>query len=124
MINPKPKGDLKSTKKEVETYLEKVHSSQRQKREPSETVEMLEYPQPESPFRSSPPSYKEFCSKLRKTQTKSVPGPKGVPYKVYKRCPGVAWLIWQNLCAIWKENKISDAWREAFENNDNGDCPT
>ena len=62
VINSKPKGDLKSTKKEVETYSEKVYSSQAQKREPSETVEMLEYPQPGSPFRSSPPSYKEFCS--------------------------------------------------------------
>merc|ERR1712228_773330 len=67
----------------------------------------------ESPFRSSPPTYKEFCSKLRKTRTKSTPGPNGVPYKVYKRCPSVARLLWQNLCAIWKENKISDSWREA-----------
>ena len=25
----------------------------------------------------------------------------------------MAQLLWQNLCAIWKENKISDSWREA-----------
>ena len=113
VINPKPKGDLKSTKEEVETYLEQVHSSQGLKRESPETIEMLKYALPESPFRSTPPSYKEFCSKLRKSRTKSAPGPNGVPYKVYKRCPGVARLLWQNLCAIWKENKISDSWREA-----------
>ena len=57
VINPKPKGDLKSTKEEVETYLVKVHSSQGLKREFPETIEMLKYPQPESPFRCTPPSY-------------------------------------------------------------------
>ena len=113
IINPKPKGDLKSSKEEVEAYLEKVHSYDGSHRQCHNAEEMLEYPEPELQFKSSPPSYKEFCKKLRKTRTKSAPGPNGVPYRIYKKCPDVARLLWQNLCELWKRNQISDTWREA-----------
>ena len=36
-----------------------------------------------------------------------------LPYRVYKRCPKVARLLWQNLCELWERNEISDAWRQA-----------
>ena len=51
--------------------------------------------------------------RLRKTRAKSAPGPNGVPYVVYKRCPKVARQLWLYLKGMWKKNAISDSWRNA-----------
>ena len=63
-------------------------------------------------FDGNPPMYKEFAKKLRKTRSKSALGPNGVPYLVYKSCPGVSKFLW-NLRLLWGKNVVSDAWREA-----------
>ena len=36
-----------------------------------------------------------------------------MPYRVYKRCPEVAKLLYQYLRSMWAKNKVSDTWREA-----------
>lgn len=52
-------------------------------------------------FNDDPPAYSEFAKKLRKTRSKSAPGPNGVPYLVYKRWPSVAKLLWGYLRLLW-----------------------
>ena len=74
---------------------------------------MISYEQKDVEFDDDPPAYKEFAKKLRKTRSKSAPGPNGVPYLVYKRCPGVAKLLWNYLRLLWRRNSVSDAWRQA-----------
>ena len=37
---------------------------------------------------------------LRKARSKSAAGPNGVPYKLYKNCPGVAKLMWHYMKVI------------------------
>ena len=64
-------------------------------------------------FNNEPPSFNEFKKRLEKTRTKSAPGPNGVPYLVYKRCPGVARLLWRYLKEMWSRNEISVTWRRA-----------
>ena len=113
LLNPKPKGVLKSTKEEVEEYLHNVHSDPDREKTLDMSEEMWEHKEPEIDFNNKPPSYSEFLKKLRKTRAKSAPGPNGVPYRVYKRCPEVAKLLYQYLRSMWAKNKISDAWREA-----------
>jgi hypothetical protein len=49
----------------------------------------------------------------RKTRSKSAPGPNGVPYLVYKRCEGVARLLWLYLRGMWKKNLVSKTWKRA-----------
>ena len=74
---------------------------------------MLYYEPTDLKFDDDPPAYNEFAKKLRKTRSKSAPGPNGVPYLVYKRCPGVAKLLWRYLRLLWSRKLISDSWREA-----------
>ena len=50
---------------------------------------------------------------MRKTRTKSAPGPNGVPYRVYKKCPKVARQLWQYVRELWERNEISESWRKA-----------
>ena len=113
IINPKPKGDLKSSKEEIEKHLKNVHSDEQQNTTCQEIEGLWEYPAPNQPFVTAPPSFKEFNEKLRKTRTKSAPGPNGVPYRVYKKCPKVARQLWQYVRELWERNEISESWRKA-----------
>ena len=113
ILSPKPKGDLQSTKEEVEQHLMEAHSNPDKGKEREDLEDLLQYEERDVEFDDNPPAYKEFAKKLRKTRSKSAPGPNGVPYVVYKRCPGVAKLLWNYLRLLWKRNILSDAWREA-----------
>ena len=55
----------------------------------------------------------DFSKRLRKTRSKSAPGPNGVPYLVYKRCPGIARQLFSYLKGMWKNNTISESWQKA-----------
>ena len=50
---------------------------------------------------------------MKRTRNKSAPGPNGVPYLVYERCPRLARMLWGYLKGLWKRNSISRAWRQA-----------
>ena len=113
VIAPKPKGNLSNSKEEVEEHLKKAHSDPQKDlhREPQE--DLWEYDEPKVQFNNDPPSFNEFMKVLRKTRAKSAPGPNGVPYIVYKRCPKVARQLWLYLKGMWKKNSISESWRYA-----------
>ena len=113
LLAPKPRGELRSTKEEVEEFLKQAHDDPDQFKERDDHDELLHYEAKDVEFNDSPPTYKEFARKLRKARSKSAPGPNGVPYLVYKRCPGVAKLLCNYLRLLWRRNKISNAWREA-----------
>ena len=111
VIAPKPKGKLNSTKKETEDFLEKAHS--KGEKDSEIPVEFHQYGPPTSEFDDSLPTWKEFNDRLQKTRNKSAPGPNGVPYRVYKKCPGLARLLFGYLKGLWRKNSISKTWREA-----------
>ena len=113
LLSPRPKGELESTKVEVENHLKEAHSDPDQGKQREDLEDLIQYEPTDLEFDDDPPSYKEFAKKLRKTRSKSAPGPNGVPYLVYKRCPGVARLLWNYLRLLWRRNVLSDAWREA-----------
>ena len=94
VIAPRPTGNLKSSKNKVEDYLRQTHGRKEEAERTDIPEDMFEYKEPEEQFDNELPSWKEFNSRLRKTRNKSSPGPNGVPYLVYKRCPGVAKLLW------------------------------
>jgi hypothetical protein len=113
LLSPRPKGELESTKAEVENHLKEAHSDPDQGKQREDLEDLKQYEPTDREFDDNPPSYKEFAKKLRKTRSKSAPGPNGVPYLVYKRCPGVARLLWSYLRLLWRRNVLSNAWREA-----------
>ena len=113
MIAPKPKGTLKTSKEDVEDYLHKMHKCDEEKEAREIPEDLHKHAEPEVDFEDEVPTWKEFSNRLRKTRNKSAPGPNGVPYLVYKRCPGVAKLLWRYLKGMWKKNSISKEWRKA-----------
>ena len=113
VIAPKPKGDMRSSKAEVENHLHKAHSDQ-QKYERREITDGLhEFKEPLVELDRGPLRLGNFSKRLRKTRSKSAPGPNGVPYLVYKRCPGIARQLFSYMKGMWKNNTISKSWQMA-----------
>ena len=113
ILSPKPKGDMESPKEEVEKFLKDAHADPRKEEALGKGVDLLVYQTTEKDFDDKAPTYNEFAKKLRRTRSKSAPGPNGVPYLLYKRCPRVSKLLWGYLKELWIKNTISDTWREA-----------
>merc|ERR1711974_293177 len=90
VLNPAVKGHLESTKEEVEEFLKKAHGDEEREDELGECEGLYKYPDPQVEFQTEPPTWKEFQETLKKARTKSAAGPNGVPYRLYKNCPGVA----------------------------------
>ena len=111
VIAQRPKGKMSSSKEETESYLEKAHSNPGKDSEAKE--DFHQYGPPRTEFDDSLPSWKEFNDRIQKARNKSAPGPNGVPYLVYKKCPGLARLLFGYLKGLWRKNVISRTWREA-----------
>ena len=112
-IAPKPRGEMKSSKADIEKQLQDAHGDLSKKEERKIPENLHEYKEPFIEFNDSLPSWGEFNKHLRKTRSKSAPGPNGVPYIVYKRCPGLARLLFLYLRGMWKNKVISKSWRKA-----------
>ena len=113
VLTAEVKGKLESTKEEVEKHLKDTHSDVRREEEMPLPDDLYEYPEPVKEFEMSPPTWREFSRLLRRTRNKSAPGPNGIPYKLYKKCPGVAKLLWLYLKGLWRKEVMSSSWRRA-----------
>ena len=113
LINPKPKGNLESSKEEVETFLNKAHSDPERNEPLIANDNLCTFTEPDIPLKDHPPTLRELNEKLRKTRSKSAPGPNGVPYVVYKRCPEIAKLMFSYLRGLWVRNQVSESWKVA-----------
>ena len=123
VVAPKPRGEIHSSKQEVQGHLYKAHSDPSREEERKIQEDLWVYQEPKVEFNNELPTWSEVSKRLRKTRSKSAPGPNGVPYLVYKRCQGLARLLWQYLRGIWRKNGISKSWRNAegiFIPKDNG----
>lgn len=48
---------------------------------------------------------------MKKARIASAPGPSGLPYKVYKKCPLLLRRLWKILWTIWANGIIPTSWR-------------
>ncbi|XP_062272394.1 LOW QUALITY PROTEIN: uncharacterized protein LOC133978067 [Scomber scombrus] len=56
-------------------------------------------------------SLKEVEEVIKAARSSSTPGPSGVPYLVYKRCPELLRHLWKTLKVIWRRGRVVDQWR-------------
>ena len=50
---------------------------------------------------------------VKKARAGSAPGPSGVSYKVYKKCPKLLRRFWLLIRKLWKKGVIPDTWKKA-----------
>ena len=70
-------------------------------------------PLPASMFSLASPSLEEVRRVIRKARNRSAPGPNGVPYLLYKRCPKVLYLLHSLIEKAWQSGKVEDEWKVA-----------
>ena len=71
VIAPKPRGDMRSSKAEVENHLHKAHSDQQKNEKRDITEDLHEFKEPLVELNKSPLQLGDFSKRLRKTRSKS-----------------------------------------------------
>ncbi|GFO42667.1 reverse transcriptase [Plakobranchus ocellatus] len=106
-------GTLTVDRKELETHMKKTYSDPTREIPLEETTGLVWPAAPGIEFDSKPPSLQEVIAVVNKARAKSSPGPNGVPYLRYKRCPNVLKKLLTILRSAWKNIKISKEWMTA-----------
>ena len=88
-------GELVCSKEEIDGHLKQTYG------DPERHVPLgilrgipQKAPDPTIPFNMGMISWKEHEDIIRKARSKSAPGNNGIPYLVYKRCPGISRNLW------------------------------
>ncbi|KAK0146800.1 LINE-1 reverse transcriptase [Merluccius polli] len=111
LLEDKRSGKLDITQSELENHIREHYS------DPARSTP-LGSPAPPSflfdaalPKLSDSPTLSEVAEVVRRAV--SAPGPNGIPYKLYKYCPGVLKHLWNLLRVAWKNQAIPSEWQRA-----------
>ena len=63
-------------------------------------------PRPSHPFTVTAPPAAVFENYIKSRRNKSSPGPDGIPYVIYKKCPSIRKLLIRLLQCIWSKGQI------------------
>ncbi|XP_021365777.1 uncharacterized protein LOC110458420 [Mizuhopecten yessoensis] len=106
-------GRLDSSTADIEQHLRETHGDE-DRGIPLGNCPRIEAEEPpEFPLDTKEPTWKEIQDVVKKARTGSAPGPSGIPYKVYKKCPRLLRRLWQLLRKVWKKGKIPPCWQKA-----------
>ena len=113
VLEGKRSGKLDKPREEVENYLRETHSdeSRNQTLESNSRIEVI--PPPDKPLDTKEPTLKEVKEVVKKARSGSAPGPNGVTYKVYKKCPKLLNRLWKLMKVIWRKSHIPTHWQIA-----------
>lgn len=113
LLEEKKSGTLVMAKEELEDHVRKQIS------DPGKHLPLGSpgyVPQPTAPsteFEIVPPKLSEVNDVVRRASSSSAPGPNGIPYNLYKRCPQVLKELWKLMRVIWKQQSVPTEWRRA-----------
>ena len=109
VLNPSPVGELKCSKEELDDHLARTYGDPA-RQQPLGILEGLPEcaPEPSVAFDLTTVSKKEFEEVVKKARSKSAPGNNGIPYTVYKRCPGISKNLWDLLRSGYKLEEYPD----------------
>lgn len=113
LLGQKRNGHLTCAKAEIDTYLHNTYSDAARDEDLGVCRDLIEPPLPATNFNTKVPSWKEIQTVVKAARNNSAPGPNGVPYLVYKRCPKLLHRLWKILRAIWRRGKVAHQWRSA-----------
>ena len=113
LLGDKRSGMLESPEEEINAHLSNTFSDPSRDVELGNINSLISPEQPSVEFNDKPPTWKEIQEVIKAARTSAAPGPNGVPYTVYKRCPGILNLLRKVLRTIWRRGRVADQWRQA-----------
>ncbi|XP_060589724.1 uncharacterized protein LOC132744948 [Ruditapes philippinarum] len=106
-------GKLESSRNEVEENLKETHSDPHRSESLGECGRIQPVDEPAIPLNMKEPTWKEINDVVKKARSCSAPGPSGIPYKVYKKCPKLLRTLWSLLRVVWRKGSIPNCWQTA-----------
>lgn len=100
ILGQKRSGHLACTEDEVNKYLNATYSGSAREEDLGPCRTLITPPEPTSAFNTKEPTLKEVEEVVKAARSNSAPGPSGVPYVVYKRCPRLLKRLWTILRVI------------------------
>ena len=113
LLGDKRSGQLNCPTEELNTYPRDNLNDPERDKELGNLEAVIRPHQPTNKFDLEEPSWKEVREVVKAAPSASAPGPSGVPYGVYKRCPSLLLLLWKIIKVIWRRGRVSDQWRFA-----------
>ena len=113
LLDPPKSGELSVEQDKLEEHLLKTYSDALRHESLQERVDIPAVPLPTSPFCLVSPSLEEVRGVVRKARNRSAPGPNGVPYLLYKRCPKTLYLLHSLIQRAWSSATVDDEWKKA-----------
>lgn len=87
LLGQQKSGTLSSSKLETEEFLAEAHSDPTRSRGLDANRNILRPAKPTIALNAKEPTWQEVQDVVHKAKSASAPGPSGIPYKVYKKCP-------------------------------------
>ncbi|XP_061920230.1 uncharacterized protein LOC133660667 [Entelurus aequoreus] len=111
LLGDKRSGRLECPREEVNRFLQNTMSDPLRGQDLGPNRALISPAPPTAEFQLTEPSLKEVEEVIKAAHSASSPGPSGVPYLVYKRCPGLLKHLWKTLKVIWRRGRVADQWR-------------
>lgn len=93
--------------------LSDTYSDSHREEELAPCRERITLPTPSTQFNTKKPTWAEVRETVRAALTSAVPGPSGVPYKVYKHCPRVLKSLQRIIRVEGQRGSVVKQWRHA-----------
>ena len=112
LLEPPQSGTLTVSQAKLEACLTRTYTDALRNSPLAERAGISEAPLPTSPFSTAAPSIEEVRRILKKkARNRSAPGPNGVPYLLYKRCPRILKLLHTKIA--WTTSTVDGEWKIA-----------
>ena len=105
-------GSLTVDKETLEGHLKKTYSDPKSDT-PIDIPGLTRPAEPTKRFSNKPPTLDEVKRVVTKARAKSAPGPNGIPYQLYKKCPRVLEWLHKLIISAWRNTKICEQWMTA-----------
>ncbi len=113
LLEEKTSGILDVSKEELQEHIRTQYSDPA-RNTPLDSPGYVPRPsEPSALFDVSPPKFSEVRQVIQRARSASAPGPNGIPYKLYKSCPGVLKLLWPLMRITWTKQTIPSEWQRA-----------
>lgn len=110
LLEEKTSGTLDISKEKLQEHI-RIQYSDPARNNPLGSPGYVPRPsEPSALFDLSPPEVRQVIQRARSA---SAPGPNGIPYKLYKNCPGVLKLLWTLMRITWTKQTIPSEWQRA-----------
>lgn len=113
LLEPPKSGTLQAGREMLEEHLRSVYSSGLSNVPLVERDDIPVVPLPTTLLNLAAPSYEEIKKIVKKARNRSAPGPNGIPYVLYKRCPRLLKALHTLIEAAWVAGRIDIEWKKA-----------